>query len=49
MGDPRFEPGVAGEGQMDGNALLIPHLNGRQTLRSESGDVEMKKNPTASA
>ena len=43
MGDPTFEPGAAGEGQTDGKALLVPHLIGRLTVRSESGD------PTACA
>ena len=38
-----FQPGAAGEGQVDGNALLVPHLIGRQTVRSESGDVEMER------
>ena len=43
MRDPRFEPEAAGEGQMDEDALLVPRLIGRQTVRSESGDVEMER------
>ena len=42
VGVPMFELGAAGEGRMDGNALLVPHLIGRQTVRSERRDVEMQ-------
>ena len=43
MRDPKFEPEVAGDGQMDVNALLAPHLIGTQTVRSESGDVKEER------
>ena len=42
MRDSRFEPEAAGDGEMIGGALMVPHVVRTRTVRSESGDMEMQ-------
>ena len=43
MRDSRFEPEAAGDGEMNGGALMVPHVVRTTTVRSESGDMEMER------
>ena len=40
--DPRFELEAARDGQVEVNALSVPHPIGTQTVRTESGDVKVE-------
>ena len=44
MGSPRFEAEAAGDGEMNGSVLMVPHLVGRTpTERYARGDMEMER------
>ena len=38
----RLEPEAAGDGEMNGGTLVVPHVVRTTTVRSDSGGVEME-------